>query len=193
MRRDRPSVQDIVRISRTSLETSVVAALLSAAERLNSLQEGVEEAQLRAEKQRVRSQQAKVAESSFIKQFLTKGYLFITESEQHEQARVSGEHPLLTPDMLFISPVVICGKTCGWLEFKDYFGFPSNPFVSQKEKKQFNKYVKAFGSGAVVYEIGFQCGYPDIEGVETFRATEVLASIGAQQDLEQSLAGNSSY
>ncbi|KAK5212417.1 hypothetical protein LTR72_012369, partial [Exophiala xenobiotica] len=98
---------------------------LRAADRLNSLQEDVEEAQIRAEKQRLRSQQAKLAEDSFIEHFVTKGYRVISESGQQEQAKVSGERPLQTPDMLFISPVIICGQACGWLEFKDYFGFPS--------------------------------------------------------------------
>jgi hypothetical protein len=79
--------------------------------------------------------------------------------------------------MRFTSPVMICGLPCNWLEFKDYFGFPDNPFVSSSEKKQLKKYSLAFGPGAVVYSLGFQCNYPSIEDVRVFRAREVLQSI----------------
>ena len=56
LRRKRPSVEDIVLQTGTKLETPIVAALLNAAERLNSLNESREDAQTRAEKQRQRSQ-----------------------------------------------------------------------------------------------------------------------------------------
>jgi hypothetical protein len=46
-RQNRPSIQDIVRESETSLEPPIVAALWNATERLNSLDESPEDAQMR--------------------------------------------------------------------------------------------------------------------------------------------------
>ncbi|ETI26854.1 hypothetical protein G647_10300 [Cladophialophora carrionii CBS 160.54] len=142
---------------------------MSAAERVKSLQESVEEAQRRLELRRMRSQQALLAEDTFVERFASKGYLFTRESEQRMRAQLLGHPTPQTPDMGFTSPVVICGQQCNWVEFKDYFGFPDNPFVARKEKKQLRKYLLAVGQGAVVHTIGFQCGYPNIEGVAVLR------------------------
>ncbi|KAK5203329.1 hypothetical protein LTR41_010972 [Exophiala xenobiotica] len=177
LRRKHPSVQDIVLASGTNLETPIVSALLSAAERLNSLSESREDAQWRAEQQRQRSQQAQRAEDAFIDHFCRQGFDFATEVQQRQQAELLGQRASQTPDMRFTSPVMIRGGLCNWLEFKDYFGFPDNPFVSSIEKKQLKKYVLAFGPGAVVYSLGFQSNHPNIEDVRAFKAQEVVQSI----------------
>jgi hypothetical protein len=128
--------------------------------------------------QRQRSKQAKIAEDTFVESLSSKGLIFTRELDQRSAAEALGERAVNTPDIKFTLPVVICGMKCCWLEFKDYFGFPENPFVAQSEKRQFRKYVTALGPGAVVYSLGFQCGYPNIEGVWVFRAREVLQRIG---------------
>jgi hypothetical protein len=177
LRRKSPSVEDIVLATGTSLEGPIITALLNAAERLNSLSESREDAQRRTERQQQRSQQAQRAEEAFVECFSRQGFRFSTEVQQRQQAELLGQRAIQTPDMRFTSPVMVCGLECGWLEFKDYFGFPDNPFVSPSEKKQLKKYVRTFGPGAVVYSLGFQSDYPMIEGVRAFRAQEVLQSI----------------
>ena len=161
----------------TSLEIAIVTALVKAAERLNSLSESREDAQRRAERQRQRSQLAQLAEDAFIENFSRQGFAFATEVQQRQQSKLLGQHTIQTPDMRFAYPVMICDLPCNWLEFKDYFGFADNPFVSSSEKKQLKKYILAFGPGAVVYSLGFQSNYPNIEDVRVFRAREVLQSI----------------
>jgi hypothetical protein len=74
--------------------------------------------------------------------------------------------------MRFTSPVMICGLLCNWLEFKTYFGFPHNLFVSSSGKSQLKKYV---GPGTVVYSQGFQCN-PNIEDVSLF-ATSMFSAL----------------
>lgn len=98
--------------------------------------------------------------------------------EQRKPAELSGIRAPQTPGMIFTAPVVICGQTCSWLESKDYFAFPDSPFVAQSEERQLKKYVVALGSGAVVYAVGFQCGFPNIDVGEVFRAREALKSVG---------------
>lgn len=177
LRRECPTVEDIVLVTGTRLESPIITALVNAAERLNSLSESREDAQRRAERQQQRSQLAQVAEDAFIEHFSRQGFNFATEVQQRQQAKHLGQRATHTPDMKFTSPVMICGLPCNWLEFKDYFGFPDNPFVSSSEKRQLKKYVLALGPGAVVYSLGFQSNYPNIKDVTGFRAQEVLQSI----------------
>ncbi|KAK5188878.1 hypothetical protein LTR72_010985 [Exophiala xenobiotica] len=177
LRRKRPSVENIMSATGTSLETTIVTALINAAERLDSLSESREDAQRRAERQQQRSQQAQQAEDAFIEHFSRQGFDFVGEGQQRQRAVLLEQRAIQTPDMRFTSPVKICGLPCNWLEFNDYFGFPDHPFVSSSEKKQLKKYVLAFGPGAVVYSLGFQSNYPNIKDVSVFRAWEVLQSI----------------
>lgn len=179
MRRHRPSLDSIMRISGTSLDVSIVRALWSAAERLNSLDESPEQARLRAESQRRKSQVAQVAEDSFVQHVRSYGHQVIRESDIRLQALEDGRPPMSTPDMVFIPPIFIDGKSCGWLEYKDYFGFPDNPFVAASEKRQLRRYTQQRGSGAVVYALGFQRHYPNIEGVAVFRAADILEALRA--------------
>lgn len=177
LRRTKTTVQEIVRTSGTTLETSIVSAIWNAAERLNSLEEGPEQAQDRAEQHRRRSEMAQHAENAFLDKLCEQGFIFISEKQQRQQAVLLGLPVPPTPDAKFVPPVMVCGMLCNWLEFKDYFGFPDNPFVAQSGKRQFKKYVSALGAGAVVYSLGFQSKYSSIEGVRVLRAREVLWSI----------------
>jgi hypothetical protein len=119
-------------------------------------------------------QLAQQAEEMFIKTFSLQGYTFIREHEQRQQAQLLGLPVPQTPDIRFTPPVLVSGNPCNWIEFKNYFGFPQNPFVAQSEKRQFKRYVTYFGPGAVVYALGYQTNYPNIQGVSVFRAKEFL-------------------
>lgn len=177
-RRQSPSFDNTKQILKTHLDDSIVRALWNAAERLNSLDETPEQARLRAETQKERSRLAQLAELSFVQRIRSNGYQVILENEIRLQANEKGLKLPPTPDMTFVSPILIDGKSCGWLEYKDYFGFPDNPFVAQSEKRQLQKYVRHLGPGAVVYALGFQCRYPNIDGVAVFKASDVLQTLG---------------
>jgi hypothetical protein len=69
LRRSSPSVEDIVLAIGTKLESPIVAALVNAAERLNSLSESREDTERRAQRQQQRSQQAQQAGNAFIEAF----------------------------------------------------------------------------------------------------------------------------
>ena len=177
LRHNRPSIDEIVKLSGTNLDTAIVMALWSAAERLNSMNETLENAQRRAERDRERSRLAQLAENAFVQQFEFYGHHFTRELDLRERANRMGVPLSATPDMTFATPVSIRGMLCAWIEFKHYFGFPRNPFVAKSEKRQLRKYLIALGPGAVVYDLGFQSGYPNIDGIAVFRAQEVLQSI----------------
>jgi len=80
----------------------------------------------------------------------------------------------LTPDILLVAPTRICGSVCHWIEYKNYFGFKSDPFLHKRNRAQFKRYVAAYSSGMVVYKLGFETGLLSIEGVCCFREAEVV-------------------
>jgi Protein of unknown function TPD sequence-motif len=131
--------------------------------------QGVKARQL---KQKERTERALRAEETFLKHFTELGYQFLDERQQRQQQVGTS-----SPDILFQRPTVVYGHLCTWLEYKDYFGFRANPYVTSHEKKQFKKYITGIGPGAVVYRLGFEVGHL----VEAFREQEVVRSLSAQR------------
>ena len=86
----------------------------------------------------------------------------------------------MTPDILFLVPIVINGVLCHWIEYKDTFGFQADPFVHKRNCKQYRKYATTFGSGMVVYKLGYQTKLLNIEGGFGFRKAEVIDWISCQ-------------
>lgn len=128
MRRRLPSTEIIIARTGTTLNPAVVSTLITAAERLNSLHEGPDEARDRAAYRRLRSKLALAEEDAFAQQLTSKGYVFLRESDQRGRNSGSCISGRCTPDILFRHPVPVGGQPYSWLEFNDYFGFPDNPF-----------------------------------------------------------------
>jgi hypothetical protein len=62
--------------------------------------------------------------------------------------------PINTPDFLIKSDLYINGRKINWIDAKNFYG--SNvPFVSDKIKKQTEKYVKTWGPGSIIFSLGF--------------------------------------
>jgi len=170
LRFKQPTVDDILRRTKTELENPIVSALISAALRLLPIDNTPYGIALRTEKHRVKAAEAKCAEDGFCIALSRCGLKYIRESQQQGEAS--------TPDVLFRNPTIICGHLCFWLEYKNYFGFRANPFVASKNKKQFQKYATQIGPGAVVYKLEFEIDHVNIDGVLSFREKEVLQDLG---------------
>jgi hypothetical protein len=110
--------------------------------------------------------EAKLAEDNFCTELLRSGHIFLREDQQDGMA--------VTPDVLFRKPTLICGHLCSWLEYKNSFGFRSNPYVAASTRKQLLKYATQIGPGAVVYKHGFETGHLSIHEVMSFREKEVF-------------------
>ncbi|KAF4633640.1 hypothetical protein G7Y89_g4481 [Cudoniella acicularis] len=157
----RPTVDDILRHTETELDNSIVSALIAAALRLLPIDDTPHGIALRTEKLRIKAAEAKHAEDSFCAELSQRGLIFLRESQQQGESS--------TPDVRFQQPISICGHLCMWLEYKNYFGFRENPFIASKNKKQYHKYATQIGPGAVVYKLGFEIGYVNIDDVMVFR------------------------
>ncbi|CZT08652.1 uncharacterized protein RAG0_13652 [Rhynchosporium agropyri] len=157
-----PTVGDVLRNSKFVLEDGIVAALISAAQRLLPVDNTEEGIAIRTQ----RHLEAKRTEENFCTQLLRSGHIFLRENQQLGKA--------VTPDVLFQESTLICGHLCFWLEYKDSFGFRSNPFVAASTKRQLLKYATQIGPGAVVYKQGYETGHLSIHEVTSFREKEVL-------------------
>ena len=165
----------IIQRTQTKLSRDIVCALIDATYRLLPLDNSPEGVKARQQKQNDRTERALHAEQNFLKHLSELGYQFLDERQQRQQ-----QVGALTPDIVFPRPTLVNGHLCRWVEYKDYFGFRANPYVASHEKKQFKKYVTGIGLGAVIYKLGFEVGYPSIEGVEAFRELEAVQSLCAQ-------------
>jgi len=169
----KPTPESIIRQTGTDLDHAIVSSLISAALRLLPADKTPEGVAVRVERDKARAAEAKAAERAFYADFSRFGYRCMCEDEQRGLS-------VLTPDILFDEPTLICGHLCQWLEYKSFFGFRRNPFVGPSNKKQFRKYTEQLGPGAVVYALGFELGHIDIEGVKAFREKEIRQSLTMQ-------------
>ncbi|KAJ5712952.1 uncharacterized protein N7483_010133 [Penicillium malachiteum] len=178
LRFENPDVNMLLSHIETQLDHMVISALIEAALRLlppDDTPEGRLEAKERMQR---KMERAHLQEVAFVDQVRKFGYQLLTESEQ------KNHHLRSTPDIRFIQPVSINGQLCHWIEFKNSFGFKSNPFIAAKNKKQLQRYSSELGSGAVVYKLGFEIDHIVAPGIHSFREEEVLDFLGQQLNID---------
>lgn len=70
-----------------------------------------------------------------------------------EQQKEHGR-PIRTPDLLFLDDVTINGEPVAWIDAKHFYGADVE-FQRKKMKKQMQRYIDEWGSGAIVFRHGF--------------------------------------
>lgn len=70
-----------------------------------------------------------------------------------EQTKLYGR-AVLTPDILFVDPVVINGVSIKWIDYKDYIG-TSTSFLYKSNSAQAAKYHAKWGMGALCFHRSF--------------------------------------
>ena len=179
----RVSAESVIAMTGTTLDPDVVSAILEGALRLLPPDGSIEGQERRKQEMAHKAAHALRAESAFVDQVRRLQPLLQDESQQKERIKAAledGRSDAIrsTPDILFDHPTNLYGRSCRWVEYKNTFGFKSNPFVHQKHKKQLRKYVATFGPGMVVYKLGFEHGLFQIDGLSCFREQEVIEWIG---------------
>ena len=71
--------------------------------------------------------------------------------------------PVNTPDFLILDHLEINGEPVAWIDAKNFYG-ANLSFTKRKTKKQMNRYIDEWGSGAIVYRHSF-CDGLTIPGV----------------------------
>ena len=126
LRFEQPTVNDIRRKTGTELDEMIVSSLIGAARRLLPIDNTPQGNALRIEQHRIKLADSKRAEDTFCAELDRLGYVFLREAQQEGEA--------VTPDVRFIKPTNVCGHLCMWLEYKNYFGFRSNPCGTSQQK-----------------------------------------------------------
>jgi len=73
----------------------------------------------------------------------------MVKEQQQEHGR-----PVRTPDLLFLDDVTINGEPVAWIDAKHFYGADVE-FQRKKMKKQMQRYIDEWGSGAIVFRHGF--------------------------------------
>lgn len=73
----------------------------------------------------------------------------MVKEQQQEHGR-----PIRTPDLLFLDNVTINGEPVAWIDAKHFYGADVE-FQRKKMKKQMQRYIDEWGSGAIVFRHGF--------------------------------------
>lgn len=82
---------------------------------------------------------------------------FKTQDELSEEQSSEHGRPINTPDFLIEGELFINGKQIHWIDAKNFYG--SNSWkVKYSIKKQTKKYIDTWGSGAVIFSLGFTEG-----------------------------------
>jgi hypothetical protein len=82
------------------------------------------------------------------------GIKFKTQEQLvEEQIKLYGK-PINTPDFLIESEFIINNRQINWIDAKNFYGSDIN-FVKSKIKTQTQKYLQEYGSGCIVFALGF--------------------------------------
>jgi hypothetical protein len=66
----------------------------------------------------------------------------------------NNNYPTNTPDFFILDDLNINGVKINWIDAKNFYG--SNcKFIKNKIKKQTDKYLKEWGSGSIIFKLGF--------------------------------------
>jgi len=104
----------------------------------------------------VRTHDRAVAFECAVKARLTEGGVaFLTEDDQKREAAAVGSRPQATPDFLIRGdvPLYIGAAEVRWIEVKNFFGSALG-YHRSPMSKQFEKYRRLYGPGAVVFSLG---------------------------------------
>lgn len=77
-----------------------------------------------------------------------------TQKELYEEQLKEEGIVTITPDFLILNKFYINGVQINWIDAKNFYGANSN-FVYTKIKKQTKKYIKEWGKGALVFNLGY--------------------------------------
>ena len=86
--------------------------------------------------------------------FEEKGVRLRRQPEMVKQQMADHGRPIRTPDLLFLDHVYINGEPIAWIDAKHFYGADVD-FQRKKMRKQMNRYIDEWGSGAIVFRHGF--------------------------------------
>ena len=86
--------------------------------------------------------------------FLEQGVRLRRQPEMVKEQSEALGRPVRTPDILFLDHVYINGHPVAWIDAKHFYGADVD-FQRKKMKKQMDRYIEEWGSGAIMFRHGF--------------------------------------
>ena len=102
--------------------------------------------------------EAASAEAAFVARIRALGIPLKDQADLTAEQELSHGRAVITPDILFTTPVRINGAEVNWIDYKNYVGADIQ-FLRASNRKQAARYTDKFGPGAFAYSGGF------VEGV----------------------------
>jgi hypothetical protein len=90
-----------------------------------------------------------------IEEFLIKNKIEYLTQEQLAKEQLSSTGKVTnTPDFLIKSELVINNRKINWIDAKNFYG-ANIDFIRNKIKKQIKKYIDEYGSGCIIFSLGY--------------------------------------
>ena len=86
-----------------------------------------------------------------------------TQDELVQEQKQKNSVSTNTPDFLILSELTINGTKINWIDAKNFYGSDSK-FIKKKIIKQTNKYIKEWGTGSIIFNLGF-CSNLDFQNI----------------------------
>ena len=80
-----------------------------------------------------------------------------TQSDLVSEQIAQSNKAINTPDFLILDDLYINGIKINWIDAKNFYGSKSK-FMVKKIKSQTNKYINTWGSGSIIFNLGFNSG-----------------------------------
>ena len=80
-----------------------------------------------------------------------------TQSDLVSEQIAQSNTAINTPDFLILDDLYINGIKINWIDAKNFYGSKSK-FMVKKIKSQTNKYINTWGSGSIIFNLGFNSG-----------------------------------
>lgn len=100
-----------------------------------------------------------------IEEILIKNNIKFKTQEQLAQEQIKSHgYAFSTPDFMIESDLIINNYSIKWIDAKNFYGSDID-FVKSKINKQTQKYLNNYGSGSIIFNLGFNknyCNNPDI-------------------------------
>lgn len=82
------------------------------------------------------------------------GIRYKTQNQLAEEQIKNLNKAINTPDFLILDNLIINGNNIKWIDAKNFYGI-DNQYIRKRIKHQTKKYLNTWGSGAIIFNLGF--------------------------------------
>jgi len=105
------------------------------------------------------------------------GIRYKTQEQLAQEQIKESEKATNTPDFLILDDLWINGEKINWIDAKNFYGL-NTQYLKKRIKHQTKKYINAWGSGSIIFSLGFSSGLriPEILFIDYYSFEKNLSS-----------------